>query len=244
VFFAGTIDGRAVLFLHGNSSQQHEASIQLTGTPSNLAQPSSTKVTETKGTKFTTFTILAGLEGLVTLYDSDTQLILYADSDTAATFWAPVIPGAATDPLRNYWSLGSNQTVLVGGPHLVRNAALLSGGQVLSLTGDLRESVRLTVIGPKTLRQITWNGDSVTPDGLAPPSATGTLVAQLGLHNDVTGISVPKLTGWRFKDSLPEVNQANFNDATWTLANKTTTNIPNKPLYGDGRVLYGCDYGL
>jgi hypothetical protein len=246
VFFAGTIDGRAVLFLHGNSTQEHEASIQLTGTPSNLTQPSSTKVMESKGTQFTTFSILTGLNGLATLYDSDTQLVLYADSDTTATFWAPVIPGSADDPFRNYWSFGTNETVLVGGPHLVRNATILSGGQLLSLTGDLKEGVRLTVIGPKSLRQISWNGDSVTPDGAAPPPSAigGSIIAQLGLHNDVTGISVPKLTGWKFKDSLPEVNEANFSDASWTLANRTTTNIPEKPLYGDGRILYGCDYGL
>lgn len=246
VFFAGTIDGRDVLFLHGNSTQEHEASIQLTGTPTSLAQPSSSQVKETHGTKFTTISVLAGLEGLVTLYDSDTQLILYADSETAATFWAPVIPGAASDPFRNYWGIGTNQTVLVGGPYLVRNASLDSGGQHLSLTGDLKEGVRLTVIGPKTLQQVTWNGDSVTPDAATtPPSAVGgTIIGQLGLHSDVTGISIPKLTGWRFKDSLPEVNEANFSDASWTLANKTTTNIPFKPYYGDGRILYGCDYGL
>jgi hypothetical protein len=28
------------------------------------------------------------------------------------------------------------------------------------------------------------------------------------------------------------------------VANHTTTKIPFRPYYGDGRVLYGCDYGL
>ncbi|XP_006462927.1 hypothetical protein AGABI2DRAFT_152299 [Agaricus bisporus var. bisporus H97] len=246
VFFAGTIDRRDVLFLHGNVSQEHEASIRLTGRPSRLTQPSSPKVMQSHGRDFTTFSILAGLEGLATLYDSDTQLVLYADSETAATFWAPVIPGDVDDPFRNYWGFGTNQTVLVGGPHLVRTATLESRGRVLSLTGDLKEGVRLTVIGPKSIRQITWNGDSVTADGVAPPpSATeGAIIAQLELHNDFTGIRVPKLTGWKFRDSLPEVNDADFSDDRWTLANKTTTNIPKKPLYGDGRILYGCDYGF
>ncbi|KAF9451821.1 glycoside hydrolase family 35 protein [Macrolepiota fuliginosa MF-IS2] len=246
IFFAGTIDGRDVLFLHGNSTQEHEAAITLTGTPTKLAQPTSPQVNVTHSSSLTTFTILTGLEGLTTLYDSDTQLILYADSATAATFWAPVIPGATTDPLRNYWSIGTNQTILVGGPYLVRNANLDSTGQQLTLTGDLKESVRLTVIGPKTVRQVTWNGDSVAPDtAVTAPSANGgTFIGQLGLHSDVTGITIPKLTGWKFQDSLPEVNDASFDDSTWTLANKTTTNIPLKPYYGDGRILYGCDYGF
>ncbi|KAJ3571523.1 hypothetical protein NP233_g3704 [Leucocoprinus birnbaumii] len=244
IFFAGVIDGRDVLFLHGNSTQAHEASIRLTGTPTNLAQPSSSNVHVTHGTTFSTVTILAGLEGLVTIYDSSTQLILYADSATAATFWAPVIAGAASDPLRNFWGIGSNQTVLVGGPHLVRNASI--SGQQLALVGDLKEGVRLTVIGPKSVRQVTWNGQAVSSDAQAtlPSAAGGSLVGQLALNRDVTGISVPKLTGWKFMDSLPEVNDAGFSDASWTVANRTTTNIPVKPAYGDGRILYGCDYGF
>jgi hypothetical protein len=42
---------------------------------------------------------------------------------------------------------------------------------------------------------------------------------------------------------LPEI-QSSFNDDSWTIANHTTTNIPLKPYYGDGRILYGCDYGF
>lgn len=246
IFFAGTIDGRDILFLHGNSTQDHEVSLELTGTPTKLAQPPSSQVRVTQSSSLTTITVLAGLKGLITLHDSDAQLILYADSTTAATFWAPVIPGPASDPLRNYWGIGTNQTILVGGPHLVRSANLDSTGQQLALTGDLKESVQLTVIGPKTVRQVTWNGDRVSPDAsiTAPSAIGGTFTGQLRLHNNVTGIRVPRLTGWRFKDSLPEVNDADFDDSTWTLANKTTTNIPQKPNYGDGRVLYGCDYGL
>jgi hypothetical protein len=40
---------------------------------------------------------------------------------------------------------------------------------------------------------------------------------------------------------LPEI-RSGFSDANWTPANHTTTKIPFKPYYGDGRVLYGCDY--
>ncbi|KAF5348545.1 hypothetical protein D9756_009580 [Leucocoprinus leucothites] len=245
IFFAGVIGGRDVLFLHGNSTQEHEASVKLTGTPTNLAQPSSSNIHLSQGTNFTTVTILSGLKGLVTIYDSDTQLILYADSATAATFWAPVIPGDASNPLRNFWGIGTNQTVLVGGPHLVRSATLNSSGQQLALTGDLKEGVRLTVIGPKSVRQVSWNGQAVSSDaqGMLPSAVDGSLVGQLALNN-ATGINVPKLTGWKFMDSLPEVNDGRFSDANWTLANKTTTNIPVKPAYGDGRVLYGCDYGF
>lgn len=246
VFFAGTIGGRDILFLYGNSTQEHEVSLKTTGTPTKLTQSSSPQIKKTQDSTFTTITILSGVKGLTTLYDSDTQLILYADTDTATTFWAPTIAGAANDPFRNFWGLGTNETVLVGGPYLVRNASLSLGGQQLSLTGDLKEGVLLTVIGPKTLRRVTWNGKPVTPDvSISLPSANGgSIIGRLRLHNEVSGMKIPKLTGWKFKDSLPEVNDPNFSDGNWTLANKTTTNIPWKPFYGDGRVLYGCDYGL
>jgi hypothetical protein len=54
---------------------------------------------------------------------------------------------------------------------------------------------------------------------------------------------VPELEGWRYADSLPEI-RAGFDDKSWTMADHRETNAPEKMWYGDGRVLYGCDYGL
>lgn len=248
VFYAGTIDKRDILFLHGNSSQDHETALKLTGTPNKLHVNQSPLVTLTanptgllEGNTIVGFG--AGIEGLVTVWDSNTQLILYADSETAATFWNPVIAGDSKDPLRNYWGVGTNESILVGGPYLVRDATL--SGSKLALRGDLKTDVRLTVIAPKSIRSITWNGERVSEDVAAASAITssGAFVGQLKLSNSFGGVQIPKLTNWKFKDSLPEV-QKGFNDNSWTVANHTTTNIPLKPYYGDGRVLYGCDYGL
>ena len=54
--------------------------------------------------------------------------------------------------------------------------------------------------------------------------------------------TLPEIGDWKFADSLPEIRPG-FSDALWTIASHTTTNCPRKPYYGDGRVLYGCDYG-
>lgn len=223
--------------------------MQLTGTPNPLHGGPSPAVLFTnssssslaQGTTLVSF--LAGIDGLVTVWDSDTQLVLFADSVTAATFWAPVLAGPASDSLRNFWGVGTNTSILVGGPYLVREAAL-SGGK-LALRGDLKEGVRLTVIGPKGINSVTWNDERVSPDATASASLTqsGGFVGQLNIRSAVTGLTVPKLTGWKFKDSLPEI-QSSFDDRAWTVASHTTTNIPLKPYYGDGRILYGCDYGL
>jgi len=168
--------------------------------------------------------------------------VLFADSETAATFWSPVIAGKDDDPLKNFWGLGTNQSILVGGPYLVRDASL--AGSNLALRGDLKTDVRLTVIAPKGIRSITWNGENVSGDVAASDTITqfGGFVGQLRLRRAVTGIKIPKMR-WKFKDSLPEI-QNSFNDDSWTIANHTTTNIPLKPYYGDGKILYGCDYGF
>ena len=249
IFYASTIDKRDILFLHGDISQDHEAALFLAGTPNKIlnTQSSLVKFTTSNSSLASGITIvsfLSGIDGLVTVWDSDRQLVLYADSKTAATFWSPVIAGQSNDPLANYWGLGTNQSILVGGPYLVRDARL--SGSTLALRGDLKTDVRLTVIAPRNVRSITWNGEPVSGDFSVASSLTsiGGFVGHLQTRQSLTsGVKLPKLTGWKFQDSLPEI-QESFNDDTWAVANHTTTNIPFKPHYGDGRILYGCDYGL
>lgn len=248
IFYASTIGGRDVLFLFGDSTQEHEAALLLTGTPNKL-QNLSPLVSFTaygsplhqQGVSLVNF--LPGIEGLVTVWDSDTQLVLFADTDTAATFWSPSIAGKAGDPFRNFWGLGTNDSILVGGPYLVRSATV--SGSKLALRGDLKTDVRLTVIAPRGIRSITWNDEYVSGDLVATSALTavGGFIGQLRMRPSLAGISVPRLTGWKFKDSLPEIKR-DFDDASWRTANHTSTNIPLKPYYGDGRVLYGCDYGF
>ena len=249
IFYASTIDKRDVLFLHGDISQDHEATLVLTGTPNKVQNTQSSLIKFTTSNSSlalgnTIVSFLPGIEGLVTVWDSDRQLVLYADSVTAATFWSPVIAGPSNDPLANYWGLGTNESILVGGPYLVRDAKL--SGSTLALRGDLKTDVRLTLIAPRNVRYITWNDQPVFGDFSVASSLSsiGGFVGYLRRRHSLTsGIKVPKLTGWKFRDSLPEI-QESFNDDTWAVANHTTTNIPLKPHYGDGRILYGCDYGL
>ncbi|KAI1789917.1 glycoside hydrolase superfamily, partial [Ganoderma leucocontextum] len=253
VFFAGTIGTRDVLFLYGSADQSHEFAFKATGTGTRTTSsriqfpPSPTTDDFT-----TTVAVLpeksgSGSAGLLTIWDSDAQLVLFADPVTAATFWAPAIrlptPTPAGNPVRgleSYWQFGTNTTVLVGGPHLVRNATLSrdKDGTTLALRGDLNASVPLTVIAPPSVRAVSWNGKPVTVQS----DGRGVLSGRLVRSVDVESVRVPKLEGWRFRDSLPEV-QRGFDDSEWVVANHTTTNIFLKPVLGDGRVLYGCDYG-
>ena len=244
VFFAGQIGTRDVLFLYGDSDQQHEFVLDLSGGENVTSNSHFSASGGPSG--FTTITILGNITGLITVFDSESQLVLYGDTDTAGTFFAPVIPSQATDgdaaTFSSYWQFGSNSTVLVGGPYLVRNATIK--GSELQLRGDLNQSAMLTVFAPPEVTSVTWNGRLVEPlSSSSKSSGGGSFTAQLQTSVSTSAIIVPELANWKFADSLPEI-QANFSDESWTIANHTTTNIPFKPYYGDGRVLYGCDYGL
>ncbi|KAJ7885789.1 glycoside hydrolase family 35 protein [Mycena olivaceomarginata] len=237
VFYAGTIGGRDILFLHGSSNQSHEARLALTGTLSEVHQTQTPLITFTPDAHGTIVAFQPGIQSLMTVWDSDTQLVLFADSVTAATFWSPVLAG--TGPFGSYWAIGSNSSILVGGPYLVRSA-IISGSR-LALVGDLNNTAPLSVIVPAAVESVTWNGERVA---LTPGvTVSGGFTGMLAPRHAVSTISVPKLTGWKFQDSLPEI-RPDFDDSDWTVANHTTTNIPLKPHYGDGRILYGCDYGF
>ena len=241
ILFAGKIGSRDVLFLYGDADQEHEASLATPGPASLRSDSPFVSFTAASGNQ-SVVSFLPGISGLVTVFDSPSQLVLYADTVTAGTFWAPVL--ASTNAHANYWQIGTNSTLLVGGPHLVRNASLSASG-TLALRGDLNSSVRLTVIGPPEVKRVTWNGEPVDPDTNAAERLTpvGGFTGQLALKSAVQGIKTPVLKNWKFANSLPEAD-VGFDDSEWTVANHTTTNIPFKPFYGDGRVLYGCDYGL
>ncbi|PBK88407.1 glycoside hydrolase family 35 protein [Armillaria gallica] len=243
IFFAGIIDGRDVLFIYGDASQEHEIALSLTGRSFREDyDTSSFRATLTPNSVITIFSFPTGTQGLVTVYDSDSQLVLFADSDTITTFWAPVISGDTSDSLRNFWGLGTNQSVLVGGPYLVRSASI--SGTELVLKGDLNASTPLTVIAPAVISSVTWNGAALSVNAFPSLTVIGGLVGELTLSSTSVDIAVtPRLEGWKFRDSLPEIRPV-FDDGSFVVANHTTTNIPWKPYYSDGTILYGCDYGF
>ncbi|KAI0775604.1 glycoside hydrolase superfamily [Trametes elegans] len=247
VFFAGSVGSRDVLFLFGDAAQSHEVSLALTGHGTRMRSDRvsyATAATTQTGHTFTTITLHAasGSLGLLTLWDSSTQLILFADSVTAAAFWAPAVRAPAPDTvpgLEAYWQFGTNTTVLVGGPNLVRNATFEDDGHTLALRGDLNVSVPLTVIGPERVGAVKWNGKRVS----VRKTGRGVLEGRLEIGTAVEEVKVPKLGGWRFADSLPEIREG-YDDSQWVVADHTSTNITIPPAFGDGRVLYGCDYGF
>ncbi|KAJ6779264.1 glycoside hydrolase family 35 protein [Mycena vulgaris] len=239
ILFAGVIDGRDVLFLHGPASQAHEIALHFTGTPNPWAQTASPHVVRAAAVA-TIGTVVSFLPGV----DRPRHgLVMFADARTAATFWAPALAGAPGDPFRHFWGLGTEDAVLVGGPYLVRGAVL--EGTRLALSGRL---ARGGAADDQSRREgcsaITWNGMDVGGGDLVPARiASGVFVVELAPRAALAGVRVPELGGWRYQDSLPEIG-ASFDDGAWAVAERRETNVPQKMWYGDGRVLYGCDYGF
>ncbi|KAI0092324.1 glycoside hydrolase superfamily [Irpex rosettiformis] len=226
ILFAGTIGVRDVILLYGDPSEGTEFAIDdsvFSFPPDSLKANSIQPVIKPK--------------------TNQSPLLIYADASIASAYFAPVIPNTSKgSQFDAFWQFGSNTTILVGGPNLVRNASISSDGSRLSLRGDLNDSTDLSLLVPDTVKSVTWNGKNVRVnevDGI-PGFLQGRLEFTLNKERD---IRVPSLTGWKFQDSLPEVKDE-FDDSKWVSADHTTTNITQKPLFGDGRVLYGCDYGF
>ncbi|KAF9259410.1 glycoside hydrolase family 35 protein [Marasmius fiardii PR-910] len=267
VLFAGTIDGKDVLFLYGDSEEEHEAALTLNESSGNLTTTNPSIAIHSPSSSISSpesiITFAKGIQGLHTVHSSAKQLVLFADTETAKTFWSPAI-AAPSDPHGNFWSVGTNETVLVGGPYLVRTAKI--DGRVLELTGDCDMSNRsssgsvsgrrLTIVAPRIVTEAKWNGKRVTFESLlvdegyrigvvvdddddeGSDGLTGT--ADLEFVSKIPDLSAAK---WRYADSLPEVGE-DWDDSGWVVANHTTTNVIFPMWYGDGRVLYGCDYGF
>ncbi|KAF9522175.1 glycoside hydrolase family 35 protein [Crepidotus variabilis] len=265
VLFAGSIDGKDVLFLFGDAEQEHEAAFRFSS--ASVVTKVVTPLIKIHDDVFvpgiSVVTFSKGINGVHTVHSSDSQLIVYADSNTAGTFWAPSLSAFGLNdrnPHKNFWSIGTNQSVLVGGPYLVRSAQIHNGlhDSALNLRGDLNVTERgqgatftnkLTIIAPRNITSITWNGKEALLDSLSSETGYRTATIQTDNNSPKTDLNawasrVPDLSGatWRFADSLPEVKE-DWNDSGWVEANHTTTNVPFPMNYGDGRILYGCDYG-
>ncbi|KAL8286247.1 hypothetical protein RQP46_004735 [Phenoliferia psychrophenolica] len=231
ILYAGTIGSRDVVFLYDRLGDTSTTSFV---TPKN----SSSSIGPASFTSSFTLDISTSTPGLSAHTVSESLLVLYADADTAGTFWNPLIPSKST--FENFYSFGTNETVLVGGPYLVRNASI--SGATLEIQGDLdaTQSTTLTVFAPSHITNLKWNGLSVQLDNSSSLVPFGALVGTV--TPTVATISLPALVDWSYKDSLPEA-ELSFDDSKWTQIKPGKLNNPFPPFYGD-LWLYACEYGF
>lgn len=123
VLFAGEIGGVDTVLLYGDVDQAHEFAL-VSGASRNGGSTKTITVTP------------QNFKGGFQVVDAPTskaggRLVLWADSVTAGTFSAPAVLSASRssgNKLANFFQLGTNSSVLVSGPYLVRNATLSVDG--------------------------------------------------------------------------------------------------------------------
>ncbi|KAF7360949.1 putative beta-galactosidase A [Mycena sanguinolenta] len=183
-----------------------------------------------------TTTVSGSPSGLTVVTFGNTRIIV-GDKKTVSGFFAPRLTVSGTG--HSHYDLGPDvSSVLVLGPYLVRSAT--AHGPVLQLTGDLNATTTLDVFAPKEFTSITWNGATVQ----TTKSDIGSLRGEVKFPAAIANATIPVLANleWKCADSLPELDPA-FDDSTWVLANKTTTQRPLQPTAGKF-VLYTSEYGF
>jgi hypothetical protein len=154
-----------------------------------------------------TFNFTTTSSGFTSIQVSPSLLVLVADTETATTFWSPTIATSAVDsnPYANFYQEGTNKTLLISGPYLVRNATLESSS--LSIVGDVnRTTTKLLVYGGEEVQAVSWNGKSIDVTKNAWGAWEGTIVVEDEAAGVLEGgMDLPKLENWKYKDSLPEV---------------------------------------
>ncbi|KAI0688987.1 glycoside hydrolase family 35 protein [Cytidiella melzeri] len=236
IFTWSTISGIDYLVLY--AQQGHSIEVVVTGFHSAINAikiGGSTSIFARGGPSNTL--IITGTPSSITTVSAGNVTVLIADKHTALSFWNVRLPSSSHT---QYDQAPDVPSVLVLGPYLVRNATLDKSGSTLAINGDLNATTTLDVIGPSTVKAVTWNGLSVKVE----KSQIGTLRGQLGFSLSLSATALPSLKNavWECADSLPEV-QPGFDDSAWVDANKTSTARPYPPL-GGKFVLYADEYGF
>ncbi|KAF7313122.1 putative beta-galactosidase A [Mycena kentingensis (nom. inval.)] len=227
-----TFDGLNTILLYALNGQYIEIAAEATPRVKITTAGSKTISATVTGK---TVTISGTPSGLSSVTFGKTRVIV-ADKKTAASVWAPRLASSASGNAK-YDLQPEIPSVLIFGPYLVRSAS--AKGSTLVLTGDLNATTTLDIFAPAKFKSVTWNGAAVktTANGL------GGMRASVAFPKSVAQAKVPVLTelDWKCADSLPEL-AADYDDSTWTLADKTTTQRPQQPIAGKF-VLYAGEYG-
>ncbi|KAJ7018890.1 glycoside hydrolase superfamily [Mycena alexandri] len=244
LFYSGAIGKRDVLVLHGAASQSFEVVLNLNG-----FNPSShfsfveggnmdinTNTSFDVGRNYISFTF-SPTQNQMAVSISDSSVLVLADTSSMDNMFAPIIPGADGS---TFFRVSTNQTVLVQGPTLLRNASIAANNEAtIELWGDTNGSTSVTVYAPESVTSASWNGKTIADTNTIAPG-----VLNFTVGGPSPEIDVPDLFNaeWKVADGLPET-QNDYNDSRWVDADMLTSTNPFFKYYGDN-YLYACAYGF
>ena len=222
-----TVDGVDVIVLYALSGQNIEAVF----TSKNNASPSVAGSSSVVAKSANGTVQITGSPSGVSTVSFGSALVIVADKKTATTIWNPRL-AAPTTP---FGMTPDVPSVLVMGPYLVRNATI--SGSTLKLFGDINATSAISILAPKSVRELTWNGKQVPLQN----EAAGMKVGKISFSLKVPTLPNLKTAKWSCVDSLPEI-QPGFDDSTWVNASKTSTQRPFQPFAG--KVSHGLTTAL
>lgn len=232
VLTASVVDGEEVLVLwvpNGESaefaikdypSQQKPKVVQTCpGCEVTFQQPSYDKI----------LTVNFRQEAGISIVDFEGFRVVLVDRGVA---WKTYVPKLSNEPVP-----GLDKNIIVHGPHLVRSAAIK--GRTLELRGDTDYETVLKVHAPAKVSRVSWNGADIKHVRRKDRILEATLPGPRLTSEDILSqLNAPGK--WSYADTLPEISPK-YDDSKWIVANKTETEIPNKPETLP--VLYAEDYG-
>ncbi|KAJ4474972.1 glycoside hydrolase family 35 protein [Lentinula aciculospora] len=228
-----TIDTTDYIIMYAPPTQTGETVLLFASEPTvDTSNAPNVNSTYSNGTLILQY-LLDGIQFVTIEHDNSMLVSIIMDKTVANQWHAPVLPGNGA--FGNYFSIGSNETVLVGGPYVVRNASI--AGDTLSLTGDLNGTTTIEVISPSAVSRLSWNGADIQ----VHKTSRGTLTATVIVNQ--LNLTLPTLANWKVTGSLPEISPS-FDDSNFTLADQTETNYTNLPPLAGSQVLYAQQYGF
>ncbi|KAF5316478.1 hypothetical protein D9619_006706 [Psilocybe cf. subviscida] len=231
-----TIDNTDYIILYAPPNQTGETAFVLSNPVVNLSAAPGVSSKVANGLLMLNYVV--GGTQTVSIRNGQTSLVVMIMDKSVANNWhAPLITGNGN--FGNFFSIGTNSTVLVGGPYLVRTASIT--GNTLALTGDNNGTTLIQVVAPKAVTQVTWNDAAIAVT--RTPSQINKMVSVLSGSQSVQALALPQLTNWKVSGSLPEINPT-FDDSSFTACTLTTTNYTNLPVLAGNRVLYSQQYGF
>ncbi|KAF4610613.1 hypothetical protein D9613_007145 [Agrocybe pediades] len=230
-----TIGSTDHLVLYAPAGQTGETAIKLTNPVLNIAAFPNISSRFADGL-LTLHYVVGGIQSVHIQDGNNSIVVVIMDKPTANTWHAPVLSRPGN--FGNFFSIGTNDSVLVGGPYLIRTAEI--DNDTLVLTGDLNGTTTIQAFVPSVVQKITWNSQTLT----ASKNSTGIIVATAQSIVPSPAIPpLPALSKWKVSGSLPEISP-DFDDSSFVTADQTTTNYTNLPVLAGDRVLYSQQYGF
>jgi hypothetical protein len=236
VSFMGTIDGRDVLIMHGQAGMQYEFAIS--NASANTTQQEGVTISQQGSDVLVNWMVGESSATFMTFTSSKGAEILIGMADTKYAQALSFVPLASSDSID--FVLGQGDRIVAHGAYHIANATLSEG--TLAVIGQLNATHASILEIFSKVSSVTFNG--VAPASINITSYGSTIATFSAAPADVLEYELPELGGWKFNDSLPEIQPSYLPDTNWRSASLTTTSNAWFANATTANVLFADAYGF